>query len=622
MRRGVSMPRSEGPLFKSLAVRVSCLGLLVACALAGLVGLLLGATVEMRASFRWVSHSQIVIQTMDETISELREAESGQRGFLLTRDPAFATHFADRTSQAERDLDKLVRLTRDNPAQNARAMALRAAVLDRIVSLRAPLQLGQAGRFDAARAIVASGRGRELMDVVYQRTADMMQVERSLLANRAAAADDRLAWNKNLVIGGGPAIIGLIVLLIALVARGIRRPMRSILSAMSTLGEGDRSIRIDGHMGSSEFDSLARGYNRMADRLESAIALQREADMQLQGANLELRRHGEVLRARGEVIELLGGMAHRMQAARTDAELAAVIQCFVPRVLPAVPGALYAHNNSRNLLVRVADWGSPALSPDGFAPDECWGLRRGQSHFILEPGTDIVCSHVADKAAIYHCEPLLAGGEVIGMLYLEGVVEAESRFRLNALIENIASALVNHRLQRGLREQTIRDPMTGLFNRRYLEETLAIEIARASRRQTPLSVVMCDVDHFKRFNDEFGHDAGDTLLQAVSAEMRNHFRDGDVVCRFGGEEFTIVAPGATPAALGERIERLRLAIGALTVRQAGRSLGSVSMSFGIAGWQDHMARDGSSLIQAADVALYRAKRDGRNRSVLAEQLAA
>jgi diguanylate cyclase (GGDEF)-like protein len=137
---------------------------------------------------------------------------------------------------------------------------------------------------------------------------------------------------------------------------------------------------------------------------------------------------------------------------------------------------------------------------------------------------------------------------------------------------------------------------------------------------------MCDVDHFKRFNDEFGHDAGDAVLQAVSAEMRNRFRDGDVVCRYGGEEFTIIAPGTNATALLNRVEQVRLAIAELNIRAGGQRLGATSMSFGIATWTDAMDRDGTTLIKAADAALYDAKRSGRNRAkvslVEAQQTAA
>jgi len=222
----------------------------------------------------------------------------------------------------------------------------------------------------------------------------------------------------------------------------------------------------------------------------------------------------------------------------------------------------------------------------------------------------------------YHCEPLLAGGEVIGLLYFERLIESDERFRLTAITENIASALVNHRLQRDLREQTIRDPLTGLFNRRYMEEALGLEIARAARGSDLLCLVMCDVDHFKRFNDEFGHDSGDALLKAIAAEMQRHFRDGDVICRFGGEEFTIIAPGATVASLAARVEHLRTEVQKVAVRHGGRTLGSITMSFGVAQWDPGMHQEAAILIRKADEALYRAKREGRNRVVLADRVAA
>jgi len=510
---------------------------------------------------------------------------------------------------------EVVRQTDDNPLQHTRALEIAELMTQRLAVLQQPLNLARGGDFPGAVAVVASGRGRELMDAISVRAKGFLDEERALQTTRQEMAGQRLLSGERLAVVGGVVVGLLVVGGFGLLIRGIRRPVATMISAMTALSDGEQDARIDAAMGSKEFARLARGYNAMADRLQNAVTEQAASERQLQIVNAELQRNTETLRERGDVIELLGGMAHRMQAARTDDELAQIIQVFVPRVLPAVPGALYAHNNSRNCLVPVASWGGTAVPPDGFAPERCWALRRGQSHRVTEPGRDIVCGHVSESD-VYHCEPLLAGGEVIGILYLQGSIGSENRFRMNVLTENIASALVNHRLQRSLREQTIRDPLTGLFNRRYMEESLKLEIARASRSGTPLSLVMCDVDHFKRFNDEFGHDAGDAVLQVVAAEMRSRFRDGDVVCRFGGEEFTIIAPGTTAAALAGRVEAVRHAIAELAVRHGNRSLGSTSMSFGIATWSNAMTRDGSTLVQAADAALYQSKREGRNRATI------
>ena len=601
-------------MFSSLSARVTGIGLIVLVALISLAGLLADASYRTSDSLRWVIHSAEVIETTEEALSDLREAESGQRGFVLTRNPAYARSFAQRIASASRNMNRVVWLTKDNNLQHARARAMAELMVQRYVSLRHPLDLGRSGDFDSATKVIASGTGRELMDAIAVRAQSFLEDERAFQITRGQSAERRLRWSKRLALAGASAVALIVIVGFFLLVRSIRRPLDTIMQAMTELGSGDKT-RIDTAMDSREFTRLAVGYNAMADRLELAVANQVASEQMLQVANTELHYNSEVLRERGNMIELLGGMAHRMQAARTDDELAQIIRVFVPSVLPGIAGALYAHNNSRNLLSPIASWGGLQIASDGFGPDQCWALRRGQSHCVTEPGREIVCGHVASDE-IYHCEPLLAGGEVIGVLYLQGRIGDESRFPLTVLSENIASALVNHRLQRSLREQTIRDPLTGLFNRRYMEEALTTEIARASRSDVPLSLVMCDVDHFKRFNDEFGHDAGDSVLQAVAAEMKSHFRDGDVVCRFGGEEFTIIAPGTSAEALMSRVELVRVAISELNVRQNGKTLGSTSMSFGIATWTKAMARDGSTLIQAADTALYQAKREGRNRATI------
>ncbi|MDV5825182.1 diguanylate cyclase [Sphingobium naphthae] len=605
----------------SLSSRVRTLCLILCLLLVALAALLLDASYQMNRSLRWVTHSSQVLRTATQALTELQAAESGQRGFTLTRNPEFAAGFDAHVASAQASAARLVRLTADNPAQNSNARAIQTLTGERIDNLRTTARLARAGDFDGARASTASGRGRATMALIGARTDMFLTEERALATSRMETVDRRLNFIRLAVLGGTPiALLFIAIMAIALVRR-IKGPVRAMVQVMGDLGSGDRSARIEAAMQSREFERLAEGYNAMASELETAVADQVRSEEQLRVANLELSRNATILQARGEVIELLGGMAHRMQAARTDEELAAIIHAFVPRVLPGIPGALYAHNNSRNLLVPIAAWEGMEIDPTGFPPDQCWALRRGRSHSVDDADRDIVCGHVAPEGLPYHCEPLLAGGEVIGVLYLNRLIDAESQFRLTLLGENIASALVNHRLQRGLREQTIRDPLTGLFNRRYMEEALALEIARASRSRTTLSVVMCDVDHFKRFNDEFGHDAGDAVLQAVAAEMRQRFRDGDVVCRYGGEEFTIIAPGSTAVTLAQRVEIVRQAISELKVSQNGQALGSMTMSFGIASWDESMSREGSALIHAADAALYRAKREGRNRVVLAEMRA-
>lgn len=163
----------------------------------------------------------------------------------------------------------------------------------------------------------------------------------------------------------------------------------------------------------------------------------------------------------------------------------------------------------------------------------------------------------------------------------------------------------------------MRDPLTGLFNRRHLEETLELELHRSARRGEPLSVVMFDVDHFKTYNDTFGHDAGDLVLQQLSKLVQQVIRAGDVACRYGGEEFLLLQPGMSAEHAVRRAEGLREAAAKLALEHRGSTLGSVTLSLGVATYPDH-TRNGAELIRRADEALYRAKRGGRNRTEVAE----
>jgi diguanylate cyclase (GGDEF)-like protein len=163
-----------------------------------------------------------------------------------------------------------------------------------------------------------------------------------------------------------------------------------------------------------------------------------------------------------------------------------------------------------------------------------------------------------------------------------------------------------------LKIQSVRDPLTGLYNRRYMEESLTRELRRAARKKTELGVMMLDVDHFKQFNDTFGHEAGDAVLRSLGNLLRTQFRAEDIVCRYGGEEFTVILPDTSLQLTQQRAEELREAAKRELVQLRGQSLGAVSLSIGVASFPANGATS-ETLLGAADAALYRAKEAGRDR---------
>jgi diguanylate cyclase (GGDEF)-like protein len=185
---------------------------------------------------------------------------------------------------------------------------------------------------------------------------------------------------------------------------------------------------------------------------------------------------------------------------------------------------------------------------------------------------------------------------------------------LRGVVDTLALALANLRLRETLRQQSIRDPNTGLYNRRYLEETSSRELRRMERSGQPMAMIMLDVDHFKQFNDTFGHEAGDLVLKQVASTLLDHARESDVVSRYGGEEFALMMPGTSLADAAERAEALRKAIKQLHLTHRGHTLGTITASFGVSAFPD-LGASWVEIVNAADRSLYQAKADGRDRVV-------
>lgn len=226
----------------------------------------------------------------------------------------------------------------------------------------------------------------------------------------------------------------------------------------------------------------------------------------------------------------------------------------------------------------------------------------------------------------YICVPLAAHGETIDVVYLEGypasagagATQEDESQSLNrgaeALGERMSLALANIQLRDALKAQSILDPLTGLFNRRYMEESLEREVQRAVRNKGSVAVLMIDLDHFKQFNDSFGHEAGDTVLRAIGGFLIQHTRGQDVACRYGGEEFALILSGASAEGARLRAEALHRDLKDLIIRHAGETLERVTLSIGGAAYPDQA--NGGDLLRAADRALYQAKAEGRDRFVM------
>ena len=355
-------------------------------------------------------------------------------------------------------------------------------------------------------------------------------------------------------------------------------------------------------------------------RLEISVA---EQIAQLNAANDALRLQAMKLSKRNQEIALLSKMNDFLQTSTTEAEAYSVITETITQLFPEDSGAVFVLNASREALEAAVTWGS-ILSPNlTFPPSDCWAQRRGQSHLVLSH--EQRCTHVNADGHMYVCLPLLAQGETLGILHiLDGIVrndEADEPRMMEKcklakiLADNIGLGITNLKLRESMRNLSIRDPLTGLFNRRYMEEALAQEQHRAKRNETQMAVIMVDIDHFKAFNDNFGHDGGDAILRALGVFFKKHVRGSDIACRYGGEEFILILSPSTAEGARQRVEKIREDAGLLRVSHANQDLGAITLSLGMAIFPEH-ASEAASIIKAADVALYQAKSGGRNQVVM------
>ena len=497
---------------------------------------------------------------LSQLTSRVDYSESARRGFAMTGDPRFLTNLENSRREAAQAISSLKLLVRDAPQKDKLADLLAKvdavfAAIDRSVEQRRSRDLSaeeQRAAADAVRGLIEQGRFASHA---------LQVIEQDLFHHARSDAQLAVERYRGILVGTSGAIVLLLTFSFARNAAVLRR------------GRQNESALMDGQ--------------RQAERIVAQLTL-------------------------------LAEMGKLLQSCKEPADVFAVVSQVAVRLVDG-SGCLYLMRDARKQLELATTWGNPRGREESFAAEDCLALQHGEPHVSIV-GSTLSCRHVRVQPGLAtECLPIIAHGEVLGMLCVEtgtrrGLSRSDERLALNFACQ-VGLALANMNLRDTLRNLSVRDPLSGLYNRRHMQESLVREVHVATRKRRPLAIAMVDLDHFKSFNDTFGHDAGDLLLREVAKVLQRFVRGSDVASRYGGEEFVLVCPETSLSTMVERVTQLRGQIKALNLLHLNRPLGTVSASIGIAMYPEH-GTTSEALLLAADRALYDAKDSGRDRIAL------
>lgn len=400
-------------------------------------------------------------------------------------------------------------------------------------------------------------------------------------------------------------------------------PLTRLAEAASQVRDGDLSIRSNIQR-NDEIGVLATTFNAMVARIKDQMnhmeqrVAQRTAKLAETVNDLENRNHES---------SVFTHMGELLLSCRTEEEVFTVTVQSCQALFPKDSGRAYLSDDQGQLLL-FSKWGDGKHAESIQDKFSCWSVRRGRTHHSAASQTETLCPHCHDEDLITVCVPLLAEGSTTGIIKLsypstQQEHDQKEKVKREALmttaVEYAALSVINLRLRERLHQESIRDSLTGLYNRRYLETTLDSELSRAERHQNQLGLVMLDVDHFKDFNDRYGHEMGDRVLSEAGRILRHCIRKEDTACRYGGEEFTLIIPETSLEGLATLAELVRSRIETLISQLLkGQVKEKVTISLGTALYPLD-GQDKTSLLKAADTALYQAKDRGRNQVVPAQK---
>ena len=555
-----------------------------------------------------VAESYSIMADLNQLIQFIVDAQTAVRGYLLTGDDSFLEPYYQSLSAVRALQQKML----NGPELTDQHRTILTAVSTGFAEWQNTVAKAQITTFRTNRSnqqATFADEGKQKIDVLKSLVDDLISVEYSRLEQRQQQSDDAADDARSFLMASMFFSLALAFVFASFTAFYTANSLNQITQVARAFAAGDLKQRAN-TKGKDEFNILGTVFNQLAEQLQQMMHLEKQQTQQL---HLQVEK---LVKARIEDARQLKLVGELLQSCQNEAEAADVVRISCQKIFNGSSGALFLSADDGFEL--ASGWGTQRYEAH-FEHDSCWAVRRAKSHFYESNDTALQCDHLHDHTEPVLCIPLLARGDLVGVLSIEPCLDfqsaaswlEENQEGAANLAEQLALALMNIKLRDSLQEQSLRDALTGLYNRRQMDISFQDAFEEAEERTAPLSVLLIDIDHFKKLNDVHGHAVGDEALKLLADLLEDMFRGSDVACRFGGEEFVVLLPGADLATAVKRAEELRERCQSMTLFSDGKPL-NFTLSVGVAALEEGMSQP-DELLKRADEALYKAKNQGRNR---------
>jgi diguanylate cyclase (GGDEF)-like protein len=540
-------------------------------------------------------HSVEMVGRGESLLRHLEEAHVGLRGYLITAQPEFLTAYNSTDREVIQDIGVLRDLAANDYTRQSEVESIRDNIRSWQNEWARPAIL-QTQRSGAAGTAETLSEGEKRIDSIRTQILKLLDENNVESMARARDAERLMRLMVQFGIGLGVLVAGILLFTTRAVSRLIARPVQELIEVTERVGRGDLQT-ITPSADDNEFGVLSRSFSRMT----TALRHERE-DLSA------LNRFSEGVTQCTTEAEVYDQLLHSLR------------ERFNPRQV-----IVFKLNSNENFLEAAT---SLTPLPDNLRawpvidePHNCRAVRTGRRFRVNDVAEEPLCpaKFAPPTEGSYYCGPLIAGGILIGAVRLEGLKDFWTQEReslLESYLSGTASALSNLRLLANMKQRANVDELTGFYNRRFLEDYARKALAMASRKTTPLCLMMMDLDHFKSFNDTYGHEVGDRILRQFAKTVTQAMRETNLAARYGGEEFVLLLPDTDIQAALLVAERIRQAVEKMVVPSGmDKPLPRVTVSLGIATYPEH-GKSLEDLLKASDKALYESKHAGRNRATV------